>query len=283
MYFYVSCSHTELSNMNSTTFLYFGYGSNLNLISLAAKGVVPISSEKGVLKEWSLRFNVAHWFAHEGGMGNIILTNDPKDYVEGIVHTCKIEELPSLDAMEAYGIGYDRIEVEVETQHGKVLAFAYVGLPAFIDDTRLPTKRYLNILLKGAIMAELSPGYIHKLENTELLKMDEYGIFKAPEGDYPTYTVASLKERTDLTSLAGAVFDMSNCRKELSSFKQYFGGKDLTIYHIRRHDTSNGVETISDFLNGRISIGQKEYINAYLNEYAKEFHYSGTIHYEKSL
>ncbi len=265
--------------MNSTTFLYFGYGSNLNLISLSAKGVTPLSSEKGILKGWSLRFNVAHWFAHEGGMGNIIPTNKPQDYVEGIVHTCKIEELPSLDEMEAYGIGYDRIEVEIETKHGMVVAFVYVGLPAFINDTCLPTKRYLNILINGARMAKLSPDYIHKLENTPLLKMDHYTIFNAPNGDYPKFTEESLKEHTYLTSLAGAVFDMRNCRKELSSFKLFFGGKDLTLYHLRRHDSSSGDETINDFLNGNISAGQKDYINAYLNEYAKEFQYSGTIHY----
>lgn len=265
--------------MSGNTFMYFGYGSNLNLISLAAKGVVPISSEKGILRSWSLRFNVAHWFAHEGGMGNIIPTNNPNDFVEGIVHTCKIEELPSLDAMEAYGIGYDRIDVEIDTQKGKVKAFVYIGLPAFIDNTRLPTKRYLNILLKGAKMAELSQEYIHKLQNTPILRADQYTIFEAPEGDYPEYTEESLKEHTYLTSLAGAVFDMRNCRKELSSFRHYFGGKDLTMYHIRRHDTSTGIETISDFLNGTISPGQKDYINAYLNEYAKEFHYSGAIHY----
>jgi hypothetical protein len=41
-------------------FLYFGYGSNINLISLNAKGVEPISSQPGILRGWRLRFNVQH-------------------------------------------------------------------------------------------------------------------------------------------------------------------------------------------------------------------------------
>lgn len=54
---------------------YFGYGSNINLISLRAKGVVPLSSLRGTLKGWKLAFNVQHWFRHEGGVGNIIPTS----------------------------------------------------------------------------------------------------------------------------------------------------------------------------------------------------------------
>jgi sulfite reductase (NADPH) flavoprotein alpha-component len=46
---------------------YFGYGSNMNLISLRAKGVEPQRSQHAILRGWRLRFNVQHFFRHEGG------------------------------------------------------------------------------------------------------------------------------------------------------------------------------------------------------------------------
>ena len=60
----------SLRIQNLTMFHYFGYGSNINLISLKAKGVEPTSSEWGMIPGWRLRFNVQHWFRHEGGVGN---------------------------------------------------------------------------------------------------------------------------------------------------------------------------------------------------------------------
>jgi sulfite reductase (NADPH) flavoprotein alpha-component len=88
-------------------FYYFGYGSNINLISLRAKGVEPIQSQKAILKGWKLKFNVQHWFRHEGGMGNIEPSANPEDVVEGMVHLCPEEQLTSMDAMESFGIAYD--------------------------------------------------------------------------------------------------------------------------------------------------------------------------------
>jgi sulfite reductase (NADPH) flavoprotein alpha-component len=52
-------------------FWYFGYGSNMNFNSLRAKGVEPRASERAVLRGWRPRFNVHHFFRHEGRVGNI--------------------------------------------------------------------------------------------------------------------------------------------------------------------------------------------------------------------
>ena len=71
-------------------FHYFGYGSNLDLASLPAKGVQPVSSSRGVVVGWRLRFNVAHFFRHEGGVANIERTGNDSDRVHGVVH--RVEE-----------------------------------------------------------------------------------------------------------------------------------------------------------------------------------------------
>jgi gamma-glutamylcyclotransferase (GGCT)/AIG2-like uncharacterized protein YtfP len=260
-------------------FAYFGYGSNINLISLRAKGVEPISSEHAILQGWDLKFNVKHWFDHEGGVGNIVPSNDENSCVEGIVHLCDDEHLEYLDLMESYGLGYDRIDVELKTKNGLIKAITYIGLPAFIDNDRLPTKRYLNIILNGAKSAGLNEEYIKKLVNHPTVKLPYYTKFEHPNIKTASFNKDSLIHQPHLTALAGTVFDISNVRFELKGLQELFGGKDMTLFHLKRHDTSNGKETILDFVKEQITEGQAEYINAYLHEYLKEFKYVGTYSY----
>ncbi len=249
---------------------------------MRAKGVEPMASSKAILKKWRLRFNVQHWFKHEGGMGNIEFTADPNDVVEGMVHQCKDEHLAPLDAVEAYGIGYDRIIVELETESGMEQAFTYIGLPDFLDDSCLPTQRYLNIILKGAEAARLSSSYIDKLREHPIFTSRDYQDFEFPENKGREYNRQSLASETYLTALAGAVFDMRGSRSQLDCLQGLFGGKDMTLFHLKRHDSSDGTETLEDVINQRISKEGKAYLNAYLNEYAREFKYVGRYHYTES-
>ncbi|TDQ19479.1 AIG2 family protein [Algoriphagus boseongensis] len=260
-------------------FNYFGYGSNLNLTSLKAKGVIPIKSEKAILKGWKLDFNVKHWFDHEGGMGNIIESSNSRDCVEGVLHTCPDEHLHSLDLLEAYGIGYDRIVVEVTTQSGSEKAWVYTGLPPYLKNGLLPTRRYLNIILKGAMAASLSDPYIEKLKNHPVLEIPTLPKFEFPEGYFPVFKEEDLKNFPKFTSLCGAVFSLENSRIEFEPIIPIFGGKDLTLFHAKRHDSSTGEETLEEVLNGKISSSAKNYLNTYLHAYDKEFKLVGKLIY----
>ena len=262
-------------------FTYFGYGSNINLLALRAKGVEPISSVPGTLKGWRLAFNVQHWFRHEGGMGNIQPVENPDAKVEGMVHFCHDEDLEALDRLEAYGIGYDRVEVAVETAGGEVRAFAYVGLPEFINDSCLPTRRYLNIIVKGAEQAGLSSDYVGILRAHPLFFPEDYVEFELPDQPVKVFQESSLQEYPYFTALAGAVFDMRGCRSQLECLIDIFGGKDMTVFHLKRHDSSDGTETLEDFINGDVSPKAIKYLNAYLHEYNREFKYVGSINYSK--
>lgn len=264
-------------------FYYFGYGSNLNLIALRAKGVTPISVQKGILQGWKLDFSVQHWFEHEGGMGNIRPSDQQLDLVEGNLYSCPDEQLAHLDKLEAYGVGYDRIEVEVQTESGAQKAWAYVGLPAFVKTGMLPTQRYLNLLIHGAQAAGLSEEYLYNLKNQKTLPLANYPVYQAPVGDYPTWDLTSLSQHSMLTGLCGEVFDMSKARWQLHSLWAIFGGKDMTLFHIKRHDSSTGEETMTDYHRGKINQGAKNYLNAYLHAYEKEFIYAGKLNYNLSF
>lgn len=261
-------------------FHYFGYGSNLNLISLRAKGVEPQRSERATLHGWKLLFNVRHWFRHEGGVGNIRCSEDPADSVHGMVHLCEDKHLALLDAVESYGVGYDRIEVELGTAHGPLHAITYIGLPDYLDDACLPTRRYLNILLKGATSADLDEDYIAWLRRHPVQPEKDYPLFRHPSTSVPVFNSKTLAEHPLYTALAGAVFDMKDARTEIDCLKELFGGKDMTLFHLKRLDTSDGSEVLDNIKHDRISAAGRKYLNAYLHEYDNEYRYVGRYLYD---
>jgi len=261
-------------------FYYFGYGSNLNLTSFRAKGVEPLWYEPVVLQGWKLVFNVRHWFCHEGGVGNIVATNNPQDEVHGLLYACKDEQLASLDLMESYGVAYDRIELEFDTSAGRVKAKTYVGLPAYLDNARLPTRRYLNILLNGAKAAGLKERYIEKLRHHPVQRNKDYLPFLPPASTGYVFDQESLKQYPFYTALAGAVFDMANARSDLQCIWDLFGGKDMTLFHLKRHECSDSDEMLEQFKRGTLSKAAHKYLNAYLHEYNNEFHYVGRYEYD---
>lgn len=266
-------------------FYYFGFGSNMSMASLRAKGVAPLFSRRAMLRGWRLRFNVQHFFRHEGGVGNIEHTGNPTDRVLGVLHECPNEALERLDEAEAYGHGYDRIEVAVtpdepETGAGREIhALTYVGMPDFIDDRCRPSQRYLNIILDGARSAGLDKDYIQVLANQPIHKPGDYPAFVPPPGEHPTFDRDSLAQRPHCTALYGAVFDMSEARPLHEFLKVFFGGRDMTLFHLQRLDSSNADETIEDIRHGHLNQAQKQYLNAYLNEYAREYRYIGHYSY----
>ncbi len=260
-------------------FRYFGFGSNLNITSLRAKGVEPLAARRAILKGWRLRFNVQHFFRHEGGVGNIERTDGMGDRVLGVLYDCPDESLPSLDAMEACGHGYERISVEVEADGERVSALTYIGMPEFIDDSCRPSRRYLNIVVDGACQAGLDPEYIRELEAQPVHQPEDYPPFTPPPGDYPVFDAASLAQHPLYTGLYGAVFDMSQARPLHKYLKGFFGGRDMTLFHLKRLDSSDGNESMDDIQHGRLNEAQLGYLNGYLNEYAREYRYVGRFEY----
>jgi sulfite reductase (NADPH) flavoprotein alpha-component len=269
-----------MAGQESPVFWYFGYGSNMDLKSLRAKGVEPRISQRAVLHGWRLRFNVQHFFRHEGGVGNIEASGDPSNVVWGVLHLCEDEHLALLDAAEACGHGYDRIEVTVGHEAGEQRAIAYAGLPAFINNTCLPTRRYLNILLQGATAAGLDGAYVEALRKHPVQPRSAAPPFVPPPGDYPSFNAAALARQPLLTALAGCVFDMADARSQHRFLQGFFGGKDMTLFHLKRLDHSDGSETLEDLRCDRLTPAQRQYLDEYLHAYMEEYAYAGRFLYD---
>ncbi len=249
----------------------------MNLTSLAAKGVKPLSSSRAALHGWRLRFNVAHFFPHEGGVGNIEPSQKATDVVWGVLHYCNQDHLSLLDAAEAYGHGYDRTAVTIKSDDEHVEAITYIGIESFINDSCLPSQRYLKILLDGAIESELPETYINALKATPILKPIPRSRFRPPPGNHVCFTPEMLSRHPNCTALAGHVFDMSNARCQHEFLKSYFAGRDMTVFHLKRMHGSDGSETIKTWSEGRMTPEQDHYINEYLHAYHNEYRYCGTM------
>ncbi len=257
---------------------YFGYGSNMNAHSLKAKGVVAQKSRRALLRNYELVFNVKHWFPHEGGVANVVPAVSA--CVQGVLHEIESSDLALLDVVESYGVGYTRIEVPVEVGNETETALTYVGMETFIDDTCLPTQRYMNILLQGAREAGIHEPYLRKLEEQRLFQPPTYSLFEPPAGaSSRTYDPATLAGLSDHSALLGHVFDMSQAPPRLAHLRLLFGGRDMTLFFIHRHDTSTGLETSMDVRAGLISAPIRAYLNAYLHNWNDVFRYVGRLGY----
>ncbi|MFO0694302.1 MAG: gamma-glutamylcyclotransferase family protein [Polyangiales bacterium] len=255
-------------------FTYFGYGSNMDRASLRAKGVEPIRSAPAALHGHRLVFDVAHFFRHEGGVGNVRPTGRESDVVLGVLHECDDSALPLLDAAEARGYGYERLRLAVRTSDGEIEAWVYVGLPSFLDETCLPTRRYLNILVRGATEAGLDAGYVETLRRHPVFEPELRDGFVPPSAGR-VVDEATLRAHPLYTVLDDHVFDMADARTHHDFLRTFFGGRDMTLFHLKRLDDSDGNETLEDVRAGRLTPRQRRYLDTYLHAYAHEYRYVG--------
>ena len=101
-----------------------------------------------------------------------------------------------------------------------------------------------------------------------------------PNGETRVFTAATLAQHRLFTALAGAVFDMSNARSQHRFLQGLFGGKDMTLFHLKRLDNSDGSESLDDIRHDRLTPEQRRYLNEYLHEYSTEYVYVGLYIYD---
>lgn len=263
-------------------FYYFGYGSNLSETALRAKRVRPISAEPATLDGWHLCFDIPNFFSIEGGTGNI--ERIPGQRVHGVLYGCEDQDLAALDELEALNVAYSRQSMTVETYAGKrCAAYVYIGLDGITTQGLKPSRRYLNILIQGAEAWNLDATYIEQLRRTEVCLRPKYGAYQFPREPDSVFSREQLSARPELTAIAGAVFDMSAARVEHHYLKQLLGGRDVTLFFLRRMDSSDSTESWEHIESGALSPLQKEYLNDYLHQFNREYRYAGRTRYAEAL
>ncbi len=148
--------------------LYFAYGSNMNekRISERMKEEPCKIVAKGVLKDFTLKFNKTAFGKPGVGWANVIPEDDSS--VEGIVFETTEKGLEKLDKFQGLVSGhYYRKEVPIETEKGTVECWLYKAVPDRTKPGLKPPKEYLNHLLAGK--KHLSKEYYNKLLEIETI------------------------------------------------------------------------------------------------------------------
>ena len=147
--------------MVARTLWYFAYGSNLDPGTfLGRRQMRPLCARVARLDGWKLCFDLPVG-PGERGVGNVQPAAGA--HLWGVAYEIEGVEADRLDRTEGVGRGgYRRVGVNVETQQGRVIeSFTYHAAKGVAG--RMPSRRYLGLLLVGARHHELPASYIATL------------------------------------------------------------------------------------------------------------------------
>lgn len=124
--------------------IYFAYGSNLCPDQMTTRCPDHQIIATGILHDYQFCFPRSATF-RSGGVAGIKPLKDSK--VWGVIYKMSQHDIAHLDKIEDLGVCYNKAQVIVETANGTVEAFSYIAIDE--EGTHLPTRTYLDIILKG--------------------------------------------------------------------------------------------------------------------------------------
>ncbi|XP_014664835.1 PREDICTED: gamma-glutamylcyclotransferase-like [Priapulus caudatus] len=151
-----------------STFLYFGYGSNLLKERLCLANPSAVMKGVGKLKDYKLGFNGSDNKKWKGATATIC--ENPGSHVYGVVWQMDEKDKESLDRQESVPKMYRPITVHVEVKD-EILTCRSYQLTLPWKEGQLPSTVYKNVIIKGAIQSELPQEYIE-----QLTKLDDNGF-----------------------------------------------------------------------------------------------------------
>lgn len=149
--------------MSDELVAYFAFGANTcRHVLVGRRRIEPRTSEAAVLRDHALRFVRRGIPLLEPAFASV--EREPGAEVHGVLHRLTPSAMEHLDRIE--GRGYDRIAVQVETRDGaRVEATAYRArepVPGL-----KPSRRYVELLIRGAREHELPERWIEELARVE--------------------------------------------------------------------------------------------------------------------
>lgn len=143
--------------------LHFCYGSNMSFDRIKRNCPTAEKVGWGYIKNYEMVFG--HYFSKNwnGHVATIISKNNSKVY--GGVWKIKLDELPALDLQEGVDKNiYNTIFVPVFCNKGSLTYCYSYQLVTNCGEKKLPSKSYLNTIIKGASEMGVPRHYIDKLE-----------------------------------------------------------------------------------------------------------------------
>lgn len=147
--------------------LIFAYGSNMDPEQMKKRCPnSDVSASVAQANGWELHFP-RRSDKRGGGVASIRRSASPRASVWGVVYVILQRDLPGLDRHEGVHLGrYRRDRIAVRERNGsKYQAWAYFAIPDASTSSYLPSRDYLNHLIKGARHFGLPASYIERLGN----------------------------------------------------------------------------------------------------------------------
>jgi hypothetical protein len=140
---------------------YFAYGANMaSRVLSGRRGVRPTSSEAATLDGFELVFDLRGIPPVEPGFASI---RAAEGQMEGVLHRLSKRDLHVVELTESKA--YRWIDVEVEGRRsGRVVARTLQSVRS--TDGLRPSRRYVALLVEGAVEHGLSEAWIDKLRTT---------------------------------------------------------------------------------------------------------------------
>ena len=154
--------------MDSDTFLYFAYGSNMSAARLRAADRTPSANLIGAARAAGYRLVFDKVGKDGSGKADCERTGAPADVVHGAVFRIAHSDRPALDSAEGLGYGYDAFEIRVDTDLGIVSALTYLATK---KDSRLkPLTWYMHHVVHGARQCGLPDAYVAAIERVTAVR-----------------------------------------------------------------------------------------------------------------
>uniref|UniRef100_A0A0A9YU02 gamma-glutamylcyclotransferase n=1 Tax=Lygus hesperus TaxID=30085 RepID=A0A0A9YU02_LYGHE len=153
----------------SQTFKYFAFGSNLLTQRIHINNPTAKRFDVGVLDKYRLDFG---YFAQRWGGYVATIVPDDEAVVWGAIWDIGLENLEDLDRQEGVKDAvYRPLEVSVKTLSGEVVTcrcYCLVNQPSYPEvpnvPNLLPSKVYMDTVIRGAKESQLPEDYIKMLE-----------------------------------------------------------------------------------------------------------------------
>jgi AIG2 family protein len=152
-----------------STVWYFAYGSNMQAATFRGRrGISPLRAIAGRAAGWRLVFDKPSLLATPEGYANII--PDPAAEVLGVLYEITREELEHVELTEGVKLGnYDRVELPVlplvSPDGGVRLASSLASERR--NQALLPSRRYLDLVVAGALEHGLPADYVATLRGLD--------------------------------------------------------------------------------------------------------------------
>jgi hypothetical protein len=140
---------------------YLAYGSNMFFQRLSGRVHSALFLGAARLPGYSLRWHKKS----KDGSGKCSLAPAEDGLVYGALFAIPIAEEARLAAAE--GSGYRKVTVQVETDSGSLSAETFIAEPENVDETLRPFTWYRDLVVAGAVQAELPSEYVQSLKDVQ--------------------------------------------------------------------------------------------------------------------